>query len=134
MARVLLLDDSAAVRGLVQQWLTDAGHEVVPLCSGHGARAHLRRGDIELVITDIFMPDVDGLEILRLVRQEAPQLPCIAISSAPHRLDLLGTARAFGAAVTLRKPFQAPQLLAAIRAAFAQSASQPVSDSSGPTS
>ena len=125
MARVLLLDDADSVRELVHGWLSDAGYDVVSLRSGHGARRHLRESGIDLVITDIFMPDVDGLEILQLVRQEAPHVPCIAISSAPRRLDLLGTARAFGAAVTLRKPFQPAQLFDAIRAALAPSPRPP---------
>lgn len=119
MARILLLDDSASVRDLVRQWLTDAGHDVLMLASGQGARSHLRQGAVDLVITDIFMPDVDGLEILQLVRQEAPHLPCIAMSSVPRKLDMLPAARAFGAAVTLRKPFQAPQLFSAISTALA---------------
>jgi CheY-like chemotaxis protein len=118
MARILIIDDSESALALVSQWLTAAGHESVPLSSGRNALAILREQKIDLVITDIFMPAPDGLEILRAARTARVGTPFIAMSSKAEEFNFFRIARAFGAVSTLQKPFDAQKLQSAVAAAL----------------
>ena len=110
MSRILLVDDSASILQQVSSWLTEAGHDVLTLNSAQKIGPVLQIEQLDLVITDIYMPDFDGLELLRLVRRIRPELPCLAMSSAEGAMNALPIARVLGAVSTLRKPFTAEQL------------------------
>lgn len=111
MARILVIDDSVSVLDWIQQILGQAGHETAVASSGKQGGRLLKEGRMDLVITDIYMPDQDGFDVIRQVRQLAPQTPVIAMSSREPESHMLAAARAMGAASTLQKPFSAQQLL-----------------------
>lgn len=112
MAKIVLVDDDDLVREFAELALTRAGHTVLPAGSAKEALLILDRDTVDLLITDIFMPESDGLELVRKVRQRRPDLPVLAISGGGRAvgLDYLHAARIFGAGDTLNKPF-APRTL-----------------------
>jgi CheY-like chemotaxis protein len=113
MGRILVIDDDAQVRGAVRRILERAGHTVEDVGDGDaGLRAHHER-PADLIITDIFMPERDGIETIQQLRRESPQVKIIAISGGDrtHTLDLRKDAELFGASRTLRKPFELTELL-----------------------
>jgi len=117
MARILVIDDDAQVRGAVRRILERAGHTVEDVGDGNaGLRAHRER-PADLIITDIFMPERDGIETIRELRRESPQVKIIAISGGDrtHTLDLRKDAELLGASRALRKPFELAELLQAVR-------------------
>lgn len=116
MAKILVIDDSASTLELVGDILTSAGHQVTTANSGKRGRAILTQEPLDLVITDVYMPDVDGLEVLRDVRRIRPGMRVIAMSSMAGKLDMLVVAKALGAVLTLRKPFCTSDLLDAVDA------------------
>jgi DNA-binding NtrC family response regulator len=114
MARILVIDDSVSVLELVASILGQAGHEVIAADSGKRGAAILASEPLDLVITDIYMPDQDGLEVIRKVRRMRPGLRVLAMSSATGKYEILPVAKALGAAGTLLKPFAVGQLLDAV--------------------
>jgi DNA-binding NtrC family response regulator len=116
MARILLIDDDDAVRGSTARLLELMGHEV--LTAEHGAaglRIWRERG-ADLVITDVCMPGMNGLDVIVELRAFAPDLAVIAMSGGleSQRLDLLGTAAQAGAFRALPKPFTIQELRSAV--------------------
>jgi CheY-like chemotaxis protein len=116
MATILLIDDEELVRQTLGHTLTDGGHTVV--FAGDGAEGLRRMAAVspDLVITDIVMPDQEGLETIMALRKIAATLPIIAISGGGRggKLDFLGAASALGATRVLRKPFGMAALLDAV--------------------
>jgi DNA-binding response OmpR family regulator len=121
MARILVIDDDGLLRGAIRVALESAGYEVIEAADGDaGLRLHREQG-ADLVVVDLFMPERDGLEVIRAMRAEAPGAKIIAMSGGSSlRLDLLAAAAAFGASRTLRKPFPPSMLLAAVRELLAE--------------
>jgi DNA-binding NtrC family response regulator len=119
MANILLVDDSLSILHILEQWLVAAGHRVTVRNSGLHIGRLLRTTRLDLVITDIYMPDVDGMQLLFLLRKDHPKLPCIAMSSAEGDFNLLGAAKQLGAVAALRKPFTKDVLLDAVAAILA---------------
>jgi len=116
MARILVIDDDAQVRGAVRRILERARHTVEDVGNGDaGLRAHRER-PADLIITDIFMPERDGIETIRQLRRESPQVKIIVISGGDrtHTLDMRKDAELLGASRTLRKPFELGELLRAV--------------------
>ncbi|TPV94013.1 MAG: response regulator [Myxococcales bacterium FL481] len=116
---VLLVDDSRAMRDYVSAVLEAAGgYEVDEVANGFEALRTLPRCDYDLIVTDINMPDVSGIELTRFVRQTKRHAttPVVAISTDASRAD---RDRAFAAGVTafLAKPFTAEEFLAVTRQA-----------------
>jgi len=104
--------------------LVHAGHDVTLTGDGKVALEYLGRHRFDLVITDIYMPEVDGIEIIRRAREANLVGRLIAISSANAGVDLLPTALALGATRTLPKPFTAEQLLETVNAVLQLPVSQ----------
>jgi CheY-like chemotaxis protein len=110
MARILVVDDDELLRVVLSRALEEASHAVTTVASGRAAVARLEAGSFDLVICDVFMPDMDGFETLRAVKERVPDLPVVAISA--ERLarpgvtspDFLEMAVALGATAGLRKP------------------------------
>ena len=117
MARILVVDDDGAIRGAIRKVLTLEGFEVIEAMNGRDAIASYREQPVELVITDIWMPDKDGLEVIRELRQISPDLPMIAMSGGSSRgqLDFLHHAEAFGACQVIQKPFEIEELIRSVR-------------------
>jgi len=80
MARILVIDDSASALELAGQILRQAGHEVVTAESGKQGVSILASQALDLVITDIYMPEEDGLEVIRNARRSRPGLRVLAMS------------------------------------------------------
>jgi PAS domain S-box-containing protein len=113
-AKVLIVDDDTQVRSFVATLLEVEGFEVSQAANGRQAQERCRAGDIDLVITDLVMPEQEGLETIHAIRRNWPQLPVIAISGAfgGAYLDL---AKKLGAQAIIRKPFQADEVLAEVQ-------------------
>ncbi len=117
MAHILLVDDEDALRSVLRRVLVREGHEVVEATNGREAMEQLRDKPFDLMITDLFMPQQDGLETILAVRRMQWKLPIIAISGggSAAQFDMLRTATLFGAARVLIKPFRADEMLQAVR-------------------
>lgn len=117
MARILVVDDDAAIRGAIRRLLTLEGYEVFEAVNGREAISSYRKQPVDLVITDIWMPDKDGLEVIRELHQMSPGLPMIAMSGGSSRgqLDFLHHAEAFGACEMLQKPFKLETLVQSVK-------------------
>lgn len=114
---VLLIDDEAMVRKIVRKMLERQGHIVVEAENGRIGLAKLRECSFDLVVTDIVMPEVEGLEVLMTVREHYPSLPVVAMSGTGHALALrsLEFASKLGATAILEKPFATDALVQAIQ-------------------
>jgi two-component system chemotaxis response regulator CheY len=118
MARILFIDDNQQIQNFLPVVLEERGHQVVSAANGKQGLAILRQQPIDLILTDVLMPEMDGLEVLQAVRREFAHVPVIAISGGSNRLegrDALQLARLLGAKATLSKPFQIADLLTIIR-------------------
>ena len=114
MARILVIDDAEAVRELLEQMLRLTGHDVVLAANGKEGLDELRRHPTELVITDLFMPEKEGLETIQELRRDFPNIGIIAMSGEPGMPSLLGIAKRFGALKTIEKPFDRAEMMAAV--------------------
>jgi CheY-like chemotaxis protein len=120
MARILVLDDDLYVCFAIKTILERRGHSVVIAECGHGGIAFTEVHSFDAVIVDIFMPGLNGLETIRLIRQSEPDLKIVAISgyrfregrsSAP---DFFRMSLEFGASCYLHKPFTATEVVEAV--------------------
>lgn len=120
MANILVVDDDAAVRMTIQLLLERAGHNVVAVADGHKGLTAFETRDFDLLFLDIFMPGMDGLETMRLVLQQRPNVPIIVISGRPivpdggTEPDFLEMATKLGAVRALPKPFRPADLHAVV--------------------
>ena len=116
MTRILVVDDDADVRAAARAILEDAGHEVVEAVDGAAGLRAYRDASFDLVLCDLFMPDVDGIELIRTLRRGSPNVKVIAMSGGAFdgTLDLLDLAPYLGAAEVLPKPFSLDELVRAV--------------------
>jgi len=113
---LLLIDDDIGMRSMLFRALTRAGYAVHEAGDGKEGLKLLSSHPIGLVITDIIMPEVEGVELIFRIRKSHPNVPIIAMSGG-GRLSPLGyleVAKSCGANRTLTKPFEIDQLLRAI--------------------
>ena len=108
--RVLVVDDEPALLKAITMILEEAGFQVFTAANGREARAKASEHQVELLITDLGMPDEDGIELVRRLKAEGHDLKIIAMSGT-FGPDLLKAARLLGADATLGKPMKASQLL-----------------------
>ena len=116
--RILLVDDDDLSRGTIRQMLERAGHAVSSTASGSGALQLFGTAKPELVITDLIMPDTDGLELIQELCKVDPATRILAISGGGrgNANEYLSVARKFGALGVLAKPFSNQELRDAIAA------------------
>lgn len=116
MARILVIDDEPAMRQMLRHMLEGVGYEVMDAGDGVAGMDLFRQSPADLVVTDILMPERDGLELIRLLLREYPDVKIIATSGGGRirRADYLMPAQEFGAHRTLSKPFERQQLLDAV--------------------
>ncbi len=116
MARILVIDDEAELRIMLRQMLEHAGHEVSEADNGAVGIEIYQRDTPDLIITDIIMPEKEGVETIIELRRADPALPIIAISGGGRldATDFLSMAKKLGARHTLTKPFRRDQLLKAV--------------------
>jgi CheY-like chemotaxis protein len=117
--RILVVDDERAVRDTLAALLRKEGYRVVVAESGHTAVSAIEAFMFDLLIVDIFMPGLNGLETIKIFRKDAPDVRIIAMSGYASGSgfvdpDFFRTAMDFGATCCLRKPFTREQLLGAI--------------------
>ena len=115
--RVLVIDDNEDVRTLIQLALRAEGFHVSVAANGHDGMALLRKQIADVVVTDILMPEQDGIETIAELRRDFPQVKIIAISGALSAtgFDYLRVPIQLGVARILRKPFDIQELVGAIR-------------------
>ena len=112
MARILVVDDDPQLRKMVALLLANEGHTAIEASDGRKAMEVHRRDPVHLVITDIVMPDQEGMETIDALREGWPDLPVIAISGGLANSKIyLALAAKLGARRTLAKPFAPEQLL-----------------------
>jgi DNA-binding NtrC family response regulator len=116
MTRILVVDDNVSVRTTARILLETAGYQVVEAESGEAALEVLGSEDVEVVLTDIFMPHTDGIELIHTLHRTSPGLPIVAMSGGGK--DVLSVARLLGAAVIVEKPLTQRKLVGAIRRAI----------------
>ena len=115
--RILLVDDDADFRSMLTAALELAGYPVDTARNGKEARSIQRSAPADILITDIFMPESDGFEVIEAFRREFPQTRIIAISGGTRvmKTDYLATERLIGVDGALQKPFEVEALLDLLR-------------------
>lgn len=116
MANIVVIDDDADIRLLLERFLVKQGHKVFTAPDGKKGLCVMKEVEPELVITDIMMPDTDGLEVLMEIRKQHVDIPVIAVSGGMRALpiDFLTHARMLGARQVFRKPVMLDDLLLAV--------------------
>jgi CheY-like chemotaxis protein len=127
MAQILVIDDDHAVRGAMQLVLQAEGFDVVVASDGRNGIVTAQANAPDLVIVDLFMPGMTGIDTIRAIRERIPRVPIIAISGAlvssdVSPADARSPAALTGADITLHKPFRPNELLKAVRHSIGDSA------------
>jgi CheY-like chemotaxis protein len=118
LATVLVIDDNAAVRATIEIVLRREGHDTVLAADGRKGIQLFQAGRFDLLIVDIFMPDMDGLETISLVHKQQSGIPILVISGYHSGVgptpDFLNMATKLGAVYSLQKPFRPTDLSKAV--------------------
>jgi CheY-like chemotaxis protein len=131
VANILIVDDDPAIQATVRIVLERAGHAVVVADDGSTGLAIFEAGSFDLLILDIFMPGMDGLETMKLIHQRQPLIPILVVSGRPIATDsstapdFLKMATKLGAISSLQKPFGPAELLAAVSGCLAAATPSP---------
>lgn len=118
MAHILISEDNPILRATLARTLEALGHTVVLAADGIEAETATCREPVDLVLTDLIMPDRDGLELIQVLKRYRPELPIIAMSGGGRAkaFELSELARDLGADASLRKPFKRAVLVEVIDA------------------
>ena len=116
MAKILLIDDNAELLACLTEVLLRQGHQVTPAANGNVALRLADQDQFDLVITDLIMPDREGVETIIMLRRRRPDQKVIAMSGGGRNSaqDYLMMARRLGAAEVLNKPFVPDAFLSAV--------------------
>lgn len=117
MASILVIDDDVQLQEFIRIVLEEAGHEVRCASNGVAGLKSYRQFRADLIVCDLFMPEKEGLETIRELHQEHPQVKVIAISGGcprDGRMDFLPLAKQFGAAAALHKPLVPAELASSV--------------------
>lgn len=115
-SKVLIVDDENSIRITLGAFLEEAGFDVLLARDGREALRMIEEQAPDVVVTDIVMPEEDGLGLIRQLHSRFPQIPFIVMTGATFTGDIhIDTAKAFGAASVLRKPFDSDELVAVLR-------------------
>ena len=115
--RILVVDDEPNIVATVAPLLRARGYEVFSAMSGHAALDSFDRDKPDLVVLDLGLPDIDGVEVCRRIRETSPAVPILVLSARGAERDKVNALDA-GADDYVTKPFGAAELLARIRAAL----------------
>jgi two-component system, response regulator, stage 0 sporulation protein F len=115
MATILIIDDEESVRTLLRSVLEATGYEVTEAANGRQGLERYRQRRADLVITDIAMPELNGLDMILELMHEFLHVKVIAISGVGGEKNVLDAAKLLGARQTFQKPFSMPLLLRAVR-------------------
>jgi DNA-binding NtrC family response regulator len=124
MTKILVIDDDAIVRTSIVHILRDAGYEVVIAEDGIQGMAAFRNDEPDLVITDIVMPEQEGIQTITEMRRAKPDVKIIAISGGGRVVnsDFLRIAQVLGAMAGIPKPFDDDELLILVKDCLAKAA------------
>jgi CheY-like chemotaxis protein len=128
VARVLVIDDQPHVRATIVVGLKALGFEVVAAESGRLGLNALENSSFDLAMVDIYMPEMDGVQIIKALRERAPNLPIIAMSGMMFRtsgrsvLNVLPMAPGLSGVRCLQKPFRQKELQQAVQDAIGATA------------
>ncbi len=117
MASILIVDNEEIIRKMLIRMLLADGHEVEQADGASQARAILERKPIDLILMDIYMPEMNGLALMKSINDTYPGIQTILISGR-HSMDAEKTARQFGAYTFLKKPFTRRELLKIVKNAL----------------
>jgi len=114
--RILIVDDEHQVRDLLRIEMSLAGHDAEVAANGREALEVLRARPVDIILTDIVMPELEGLETITQAKKDHPDLRVIAMSGSDQKLSefYLKCADSFGADQVIQKPFEIESLLALI--------------------
>ena len=112
--RVLVIEDNAELRDYLRLALRSEGYEVLTARNGKEALALIDGQRLDAVVTDLFMPEMDGIETITALRRKLPDVKVVAISGRPG-VDYLTVTRELGVQHTLRKPFGIAELVTALQ-------------------
>ena len=118
MATILIVDDDPHTRSSIRRALELGGHTITEAPDGKVALRHFAGNPTELVVIDVYMPEMDGIEFLMRVREAFPEVKTLMISgggSLPSE-NVLGAASMLGADRVLEKPFSLEELQEAVQA------------------
>jgi len=118
MAKILVIDDDSRMRRLVARILAGENHEVVEAANGKSGMVQFAASRPDVVVTDLLMPEQEGIETIRELRRIAPSVRIVAMSGGgggDNDMMFLGMAKALGADAVLAKPFRADELLRAVQ-------------------
>lgn len=117
---ILVVDDDSGVLKMTELMLSDGGFNVIVSSNAREGLGMLKAQKVDLIITDIIMPEMEGIELISQLRKDHPALPIMAISGGgrSHNTDFLKFAKKLGAKVVLEKPFRREALLEAVNRAF----------------
>ena len=113
MANVMVVDDEPAVRNLFKEILAESEHVVIEAQNGEEACEIIHETAIDLVVTDLVMPEKSGLELIMDLAENYPELPIIAVSGGggiTGRFDYLPIAKLIGAKKIVNKPFKVEEI------------------------
>ena len=121
MPKILVIDDDVLMRNTISKILRHSGFEVIVAEDGVRGLVSFRRDHPDLVITDIIMPETEGIEVIIEMRREQPNTKIIAVSGGGRigNADFLGMAQSLGAAAILAKPFLPEELISRVRSCLA---------------
>ena len=116
MATILIIDDEKAILGFLKERLMGEGFNVLTASDGKEGMNLFNDNQVDLVITDIIMPDKDGFETIIELKRICPDIKIIAMSGGGRGLPeyYLDTAKGFGAQYAFEKPFKTSELLEAV--------------------
>ncbi len=112
--RVLVIEDNPDLRDYLRLALESQDYTVLTAQNGREALRFLDGHGVDAVVTDLFMPEMDGIETITALRKRFPGIRVVAMSGRPG-VDYLTVARELGVARTLRKPFEIDELLSALK-------------------
>lgn len=114
MAKILVIDDDSQMRNILSQTVMLSGHEVVVASNGEEGLEMFNEAPAAVVITDIFMPHMSGVKLIKKIRENDSQVKIIAISGAGGGAFDTHSVLEHGANKYLEKPFMPDELIAAI--------------------
>ena len=121
MANILILDDVGAMRRMLAHALSDDGHTITDWDSGEITHYPEAIVEMDVMITDLYMPKSDGIEAIRMAKKAKPSLKIIAMSGGAPTLetDYLPASLQLGASAFIRKPFEPEEMVACVRSLLA---------------
>ncbi|HJZ61169.1 MAG TPA: response regulator transcription factor [Miltoncostaeaceae bacterium] len=121
---ILVVDDERSIRRLLRMYLVDAGYTVAEASDGESALGEVRSGGIDLVLLDLMLPGMDGIEVCRRLREARPTVPVIMLTARDDEASRVSGLE-FGADDYVVKPFAPRELVARVRAVLRRTQAEP---------